>query len=521
MTPQVHFPRDFLGIPHSWWVVAAVLPILLLLGFSSTIIDLPRPIMIAELDSDRYRFQWVTGATLLGTLIGMAMISWLRDRVGLKNIHITGVFLFTIASAACGAAREGDVLAAARLVQGFGKGLSVATVLALLYREFPQHRDLAMAFYGIGIYFGKAIAPPLAAYLSDHPSWRWIFYLNVPAGIIALMMAYWILTPDRPEEAARNPFDFAGLALMMLWITALLVVLYRGQKWGWLSSNVIILLLGVFVTSLAAFIVWELRVTEPLIDLRLFKERTFALAECIKSLFAVNFYVVISLLSSYMVVLRQYPRTTAGLVLLPGGLAMGLALMAGALLAARIDRKPRLLAGLALMTGATWLFAGIDLYTDKHWIAWMFIIWGVGAGLVISPVLCIPLEGLTQAQVVRSASIKNMVRALPGAVGGLVIGHVLTRRTDAYFDALRQKIMPNRPVVESTQALLQQHLEFQGSSLDVLPNQASHIIGQYIHDNASAFAYQTGLQYLAVCILMALVLALCLQPAPRRRQATS
>src|SRR2546425_104488 len=104
MSKRVHFPPNFLGIAHHWWVVASVLPILLLLGFSSTIIDIPRPIIIDELDSDRYRFQWVTGATLLGTLIGMAMIAWLRDGIGLKNIHIIGLVLFTAASGVCGVA---------------------------------------------------------------------------------------------------------------------------------------------------------------------------------------------------------------------------------------------------------------------------------------------------------------------------------------------------------------------------------------------------------------------------------
>lgn len=503
-----------LGIGRNWWVIAAVLPILLLMGFASTIADIPMPVIIDEIDSDKYRFQWVTGAALLSTLMGMSMIRWLRDRFGLKKIHVTGVFIFAVASMFCGMAEGWEFLAGARFVQGFGRGLCVATILALFYRELPDRKDLAMALYGVGIYFGKAIAPTIGAYLTDYPSWRWTFYINGPSGLLAGVAACWILRPDRPEDANPEPFDFPGMGLLMLWITTLMVCLYRGQKWGWLTSNTVVVLLMVFTASFVLFIVWELRTPGPLIDVRLFKNRTFALAECVKSLYAVNLYTVISILCAYMLTLRHYPRTTTGLVLLPGALAMGLALVIGALLAKQVDRKNRLLLGLVIMALGAWLLSAVDLYTDKRWLAALFAFWGIGAGLVVSPVICIPLEGLTQAQVVSSACIKNMVRSLPGAVGSVVILTLVTRQADVNFDSLRQNIRPNRPVLENVTARLKDHLNVQSGGNDLEARQTKEVIEKYLHDNAKAFAYQTALKYLALCCLVAVVLALFIQ-APK------
>lgn len=512
MTSPASDLTDILGIRRNWWMLATILPMHLLLGISSTVLDIPHDVMVAELDSDKYRFQWVAGATLIGTIMGMAMIRWMRDRIGLKKVFLTGLALFTLFSIPCGLAQDGTVLAVGRFVQGFGKGMAVATILALFYRELPDHKDLAMALYGVGIYFGKAIAPALAGYLSDNPSWRWSFFINVPTGFICFIGSCWVLLPDRPEDTKPQRFDFVGMILMVLSMTALMICLYRGQKWGWLSSNAFLLTAAAFIVFTVSFLAWEVTTPAPLIDMSLFREPTFARAELIKSLYAVNFYTVISLLSSYMVSLRGYPRPTTGVVLLPGAIAMGLGLVISGIYAASVDRKNRLLIGLVLMAIGSWWLSIIDLYTDKRLTALVFVVWSAGAGLVVSPVICMPLEGLTQAQVVSSASIKNIVRALPGAVGGALIAILITRHSDTYFDNMRQSIEPNRPVLELVNAGLERHIYQHGAIGDALRKQANVVIEKYVHANASVYAYQAAMQYLALCVVAAILLTLFLKP---------
>lgn len=508
-----------LGIERKWWVAATLTPILALMGLSSTITDIPEPILIAELDSDHYRIQWVTGTTLLGTVLGLAPIRWLRDRFGLKFIHLTGLLIFTITSGFCGAAPDVLHLAPARFVQGFGKGMVVATVLAIMWREFPQKKDLAMAFYGIGIYFGKAIAPSIGGYLTDHPSWRWIFYIDVPLGLVTFLVSMWVLTPDQPTTPSTEPFDRLGFLLLTGWVAALAICLYRGQKWGWFTSNSVLIVMGAFLAFFLAWLIWELRVAAPLIDLRLFQQRTFALAESLKSLFAINFYGVISLLAGYMVTLRLYPRETSGLVLVPGAMTFGFSLIVNGLIATHWDRKQKCLLGMAGMTLATWQLSCVDLYTDKVWLAVLFGFWGLAAGFVVSPVIVLPLEGLTQSQVVSSATIKNMVRVLPGAVGSGLVAILMTRRSDANFDALRQNITYNRGVLDVVNARLADHLAARGSSGDTLVEQSRQVIGGYVQDNATAFAYQTAFQYLALAAMLGTIVVLFIPPAQRRSES--
>lgn len=501
-----------LGIPRRWWVVATFTPSLTLMGTSATILDIPEIVMIPELDTDHYRYQWSTGAAVLGSVLGMALLRWCRDHFGLKNTYVTGMLIFTLACIPCGLATDNFWFTPMRFLASFGKGLVIANVLATIWREFPLRKDLAMALYGVGLYFGKAVAPTIGAWLTDYPSWRAIFYLNALVALVTFILSWWVLLPDKPDEKRPDPFDFSGLGLLAVWVIALLICLFRGQKWGWTTSHTWIIAFMVFASSLTAWVFRELYAASPLVDLRLFREKGFVLSMVIKSLYMVNFGALITIMADYMVTTRGYPRTTTGLVLLPGALLMGVSLVVSGLIGLRWSRKWRMALGLAGMAIATWQLSVIDLYTDKWLIAFDFCIWGLGAGLVLPPVLCIALETLPQPLVVSSASIKNMVRVLPGTIGSIVIGTMLTRQTDARFDYLRQNIMPNRAVVENVQLALADHLTTRGSSGIRLTDQTQHVIGSYVRANARAFAAETALHGLTVVCVLAMILVFFVRP---------
>jgi DHA2 family multidrug resistance protein len=512
-TPPIADP-PILGIARKWWVAATFMPSLTLMGLNSTIIDIPKLVIVPEIDTDKYRYQWTIGASLLGAMLGLALLRWLRDRFGLKTLFVSGMFVYTLGLLGCGLSQSVPFMTPCRFVQGFGEGMVVSNVLATMWREFPQQKDLAMAFYGVAIYFGKVIAPPLGAFLTDYPNWHWVFLGPAPLALMTFILSWWILLPDKPTDVTPAPFDFPGLWLMVLWVLTLIVCLFRGQKWGWTTSPLWVVLFVLFIYSFIAWLAREAISDGPLIDLRLFRRRTFIVTMLVKSLYVINLYAVISVLCDYMVTLRNYPRTTSGLVLLPGGLAMGVTLIVSGVIGRQWSRRPRIILGLLGMTLMTWQLSVIDLYTDKWLVATLFGIWGAAAGLVISPILVLASEGLTQAEVVSSAAIKNMVRIMPGTFASTVIATLITRRSDFYFDYLRQDITYNRAVVENVTGTLTDHLTTKGSSGLELHEQARHIIGAYIHSDAGAFASQTALQYLAVLTALASLLALLLRPAP-------
>jgi len=512
----VDINAPILGIARKWWVAATFLPSLTLMGVDATILDIPQLLIIPALrDNDHYRFQWATGCAVVGSVLGMAMIRWLRDRYGLKRVYMAGLLITGIASIPCGMAESLPQFAVARFFQSLGKGIAVTSVLATMWREFPRHKDLAMAGYAIGIYFGKAVGPGVGAFFTDYPDWRWLFYITVPVSLITFILSWWILLPDKPEEIKPSGFDFLGLGLLATWLIALMVVLMRGQYLGWQSSRFWCIMAALFVASFLLWVLREMWADQPLIDLRLFHARTFTLAVLCKSIFMVVFGGVLSVLCAYMVVLRGYPRTTTGEVLLPGGLAMGAALVISGVVGIRWDARRRLILGCSLMAVACWQLAIVDLYTSKYVIGAWFAVWGTGAGLMLPPVIVLPMEGLTQPEVVSSASIKNMVREIPSTVGSLLAAILLVHRSDAHFDYLRQDITHNRAVVENVRLGLSDHLTMRGSSGMTRDEQVNHVISAYVKDNARAFAYETILIYMALASGSTVILACLIRPKPK------
>jgi hypothetical protein len=219
-------------------------------------------------------------------------------------------------------------------------------------------------------------------------------------------------------------------------------------------------------------------------------------------------------LTRYMAVIRDYQRSTTGLVLLPAVLSMGTVLYLAAHFGSRRDRKPRLILGLLGMGVMTWILSGIDLSTDKWWIAAMVALWAGCAGLVASPLICISQEGMTMQEVAASSSIKNLGLVLPSAIGGGLIAIFTERRTDAQFDALRLDIEPNRPALLEVQQRLIDHFQLQGVGPDEADRRASGAISDFVRDNASVYALQSALQLLAILLVFAVILALLLKPLP-------
>lgn len=506
--------RPWHGVPRRDLVLLAIVPTLLLAGMTSTFTDLARPFVVNELSSDRYRYQWVPGCTLFGSVSGMALIAWLRGRFGLKASYVAGLALFMFGSLACALAPSMEMLGLARFVQGWGNGMVVTTVLAVFWREFPDHRDGAIAAYVLGLYFGRIVAPSVSGYLINLPSWRAIFFFIVPIASAATVLTDHLLQPDEPHGQPREPFDFEGLLLLQGWVLCLMLGLFRFQKWGWATSNEFWLVTVVGVLLFAAFLAHEFACPHPLLDLRLFALPRFTLAVAIKALADLTFFTVVSVLVRYMAVTREYERVTTGLVLLPAVAAMATTLALTAWLGRREDRKARLVVGLTGMVLGTWALSSIDLYTDKVWTALVMAGWAASAGLVASPLICISQEDMTPAQVASSAGIKNLMLVLPAFVGNNVLGIFIERRGDAHFDSMRQSLVPNRPPWEDVRLGLVDYFTLHGAGPSEAASQASGLLRQWTLDHATVFAYQSAFQILAATLSTAVVMALLLKPLP-------
>jgi MFS family permease len=486
----------------------------LLYGFHSTLPDLPGPFEVVDIGSDRYRFQWVSGASNIGSIIGMATLPWLRSRFGLRRCYFAGLLLYALGGLAGVWVRDDMVLAASTFIGALGNGLVITTVLSLLWLEFPDRRDWSIGLYVVGLYMGRIIAPSVSGALINEPSWRTI--VAAPAAVAGLVLigAYESHRADDAPRASHDPFDFPGLALLVTWVTCLFIGLSRFQLWGWGTSDATAVVYYVGVLAFVGFLARQLTAAHPLFDLSLLRNRRFTQAVLIKAASDATFATVLLAVVRYMVVERAYPRTTTGLVLLPCVPAILLTLLLTARFGTRANRKLRLVLGMVGLAVCTWELSRIDLFTDKRWLGAVLALWAACAGLAGSPVICINFDGLTREQVAASASIKNVMRVLPTMVGAGLLAIFTDVRSTALFDRERQTIEPNRPPVADVSAEIQDRLRPFSLLPSDLPAQANQVVGAWVKANATVWATQAILQYFALIAAGAAVLSLFLKPLP-------
>lgn len=503
---------ELLHIVHAQWrTMLAVAPGLALVMLHSTALDLPKADVIDALDTDVYRVQWINGAYLLGSAVGMALTQFAGQWMGLRRAYLMGLVGFALGSFACAGVSEILWIAPLRLIQGLGGGLAISVGMVIVWRAFPQHKELAMAVYGMAVYLPALAGVPFGGLLTAWFSWRAIFFINLPLAVAMAALASWALPEDRPAAEHAGKFDWFGLALLAAMIVCGSVVLDMGQYWGWFNSPRFVPWFVAMVLSVAAFTAWGVWASRPLINLRPLAIRNFALGLSIKILFSINLYVLVAVLSGYMIDLRSYQWWQGSLVIAPGAMTMFLTVLAGAARGTHANRKPRMLAGLAVMALATWWFANIDLYTSKFVLAAHLALWSAGAGLVVGPALLTIFEGMTNDETLATAGLFNVARSLPTFVAGSLLATLLVQHIDENFDWLRLDIAPNRPIV--TEALDQAHAHFvgRGAGRAVAARQSHALIGQWTQANARAMAVRDVLELLALAPTMGLILTLAIR----------
>lgn len=497
-------------VQHHWRFLLAVLPGLVMTALHTTMLVVPKADFIDALDSDRYRIQWITGAYILGTSAGMAMTRFLGSRLGLRRAFLVGVACFTLGATVCGWISEVIWMTPVRCLQGYGNGLIISVGMVLFWRAFPRYKGLAMALYAMALYVPALAGASVGGLLTALWSWRLMFFVLFPLGCVAGFTAWRFLPHDEVEESPAS-LDLVGFVLLLSWIVTMSVVLDMGQYWGWFASPDFVPWFAAFVLCFSGFIAWGTLTPNPLINLRALAVPNFALGIGLKVLFTINLDVLVRMLANYMVNLRGYQWWQASLVMAPALVTMVVGIAVGLLLGTNRNRKLRMALGLVLMACGTAAFASVDLYTAKGLQAAYMALWGAGAGLLVGPALVTAFEGLTTEQTLRTAGVFNILRVLPAFAVGAMLAVILTRETDAQFDVLRQNIRYNRPIVAEAYRQPERHFSERGSPQALAGKQAHAALGQWVHANARAFAFQGVFQYLALVPAVGLVLVLLIR----------
>lgn len=367
--------------------------------------------------------------------------------------------------ALCGAATSLGWLILARVMQGIGGGVLQPTAQAVLMESFPvEKRGQAMAVYGMGVVVAPIIGPTLGGWITDNYSWRWIFYINIPVGILAVLMAQaFIEDPPYLRRTGRRTIDYIGFGLMTVALGALQIMLDKGQQEDWFESRFIITLTVVAVLALLAFVLWELQTEEPIVNLRVLKNRNFAIGTILMTILGAALYSTVALLPLFLQTLMGYPSVQSGLAVSPRGLGSLVSMILVGRLIGSVDSRWLMGSGFAMLALSVFWLGNINLDISITSVIWPNILSGFSMGFIFIPLSTTALSLLSREQLGSATGIFSLMRNLGGGIGISAATTLLTRLAQTnqanliahltpYDAAFRERFEPLRSLLGEQRA---------------------------------------------------------------------
>jgi DHA2 family multidrug resistance protein len=482
------------------WLIAisVVLPTFMEV-IDTSIASVALPHIAGSLSATTDEATWVLTSYLVANAVVLPASSWFALRFGRKRFLITCIIIFTIASFACGAATSLSMILVARAVQGAGGGALQPLSQAILLESFPpEKRGSAMALFGLGVVVAPVLGPTLGGWLTDTYSWRWAFYINIPIGVIAiLMLMRFIYDPPYIRNAKPGRIDAIGLGFLALWLGALQIILDKGQEDDWFGATWIrwttVLLIGTFV----AFIVRELAAAKPLVNLKIFLDRNFAIGCLLIGLFGGAIYGLVTLLPLFYQTLLGYSAFDAGWAVSPRGLGAIFIMPIIGVLTGKMDNRWLIGAGF-LSFGLSSLWMGrLTLDIGPYSLLWPVVISGMGSGMVFVPLSTISMGTLKNEQMGNAAGLFNLMRNVGGGIGISILNAMVVRHQQIHRAELVQNLAPENPAFRQAYNAAN-GLMSQVASPNVAVVRAYGIIQGTVEQQAAAFAYVDVFRYLAL-----------------------
>ncbi len=446
---------------------------------------------------------WTITAYLVSNAIVIPMAAWFAKLIGRKNYQIASIALFTFSSFMCGSAWSLHSLVFFRVLQGIGGGGLVPISQSILLESFPREKHgQAMAIFGVGAMLGPIVGPLLGGWITDTMSWRWIFYINIPIGILSIIMNVIVIKDPPYMQRQKMKIDYWGLLFLAAGLGSLQFVLDKGQSEDWFASNLIVTFGVIAAVSLTLLIINEFYSERPIVNLTLFKDRTFTTGSTVMFFVFLNLFGSIVLLPVFLQMMMGYTSFYAGLVLGPGGIATMLAMPFVGKFIGKVNPKRFLVLGMSICALSTYMMSRFNLTTDFWTFVWPRVFLGLGMGMTFIPLTTLTLSHIPKERMTEATSIYNLLRNLGGSVGIAMTTTILSRRAQLHQTRLVEHLSPLDPGYAITHDKIAGFLGQQG----LPPAGADGMMYRELVRQSTTLAFTDA--FLLICLLILSVIPL-------------
>jgi DHA2 family multidrug resistance protein len=508
-------------VVNPWIVAIAVMFATFMEVLDTTVVNVSLPHIAGNLSATIDESTWVLTSYLVANAIVLPLTGWLARHFGRKRLLMTSVAGFTISSLLCGIAPNLPLLVAFRLLQGATGGAMQPLSQAVLLEAFPPHeRGKAMGFWGLGIVVAPILGPVLGGWLTDTYSWRWVFYINLPVGIVSLVMTKLYVFDPSYLRKETDRIDYWGIGLLALWVGALQLALDLGQERDWFSSLFITTLVVVSGGGLIAFLVREWVAREPVVDLRVFKVRTYSTGVFLMTTLGFVLYGSLVLLPIMLQTLLGYPSLQAGIAMAPRGLGSLIGMPVVGLMIGRIDPRKMVAGGLIAGAGTLFWLGQLNLSAGYWDIFWPQFFQGLGLSALFVPLTTISMDPIPRERMGNATSLFNLMRTLGGSIGIATTGTLLARKQQEYINVLGAHVTPYSQAAQQAVESARNGFLASGADAYTATQRAYAAVFGAVQRQAAMVAFVDLFRLLGIIFLLLLPLVLLMR-RPRGREATA
>jgi len=454
----IDIPKAFkMGVPHhehstyKWWVLANVMIGTFMAVLDATIVDVALPKIMSTFGIDIDSAKWVATAYLLVLAVMLPTSGWIADKFGYKKTYIYALALFTFGSLLCSLSWNETALVFFRVIQGMGAGLLMPVGMAIVTREFPpEKRGVALGFWSIAAAASVSLGPTVGGYLIDNFAWHSIYDINVPIGIVAIFATVVIQREYQSRKVGK--FDYLGFTSLTLFLTSLLLALSDGTAgWntgGW-TSTFILSCFAISIVSFVVFLVIELNIKEPLVEIRLLKNFNFGMANLVLFFFGMGMFGSTFLLPLYLQNGLGFTAFQSGSLFLPIGFIMGLMAPFAGLLSDKVNPKFPAMLGIVLLAVSLFMNHFLSLFSETPSVMFSLYLRGVGMGFIFTPLSALALSEISRDKMAQASGLFNVLRQVGGSFGVAMMGTLLTNRTTFYLNVYGASVDQSSPYVKN------------------------------------------------------------------------